>query len=109
MLHDLALHVVAADARRDPRANGLRDALRHLRQAERLAAEQRRDDRLRHEADVVAVDRKPCAARVVAAGFERDTRQTQRRRVAVALEALAPAQPILVERPGPAEPALERP
>src|SRR5207249_5924761 len=103
---DLARHVGVADARRDTRAYRLRELLRDLCEPEGLAGEIGRNDRLRHEADLGAVDRERRAARVVAARLEHDARQPQRRPVAVALESRAAAHALLVERDRPAEAAL---
>src|SRR4051794_41831810 len=108
MLDDLARYVAVADARRDRSAGRLRELLRHLREPERLAAEMGRDDRLRDEADLGAVDRELRAARVVAARLEHAARQPQPRPVAVALEAGAAADVRLVVGDGPPEPAPAR-
>src|SRR3989475_4873699 len=107
MSDDLALHGVVPEPSRDSRA-GLVSLLAHLGEAEGLAAEVGRDDRLRYEPHLCAVDGQPRAARIVAPRFEHDAREPERRRCAVALEAGAALELSLVERDRPAETALVR-
>src|SRR3954462_15130658 len=104
VLDDLAGDLLLADLRLDPRSRD-GQVLAHLRQAQRLAAEERRLDRLRDETDVLAVHREPRARRRVAAGLERHARQPECRRLAVARQRLAPLELPLVERHRPAETA----
>src|SRR6266446_2941641 len=107
MSDDLALHGVVPDASRDSRA-GLVSLLAHLGEPEGLAAEVRRDDRLRYEPHLCAVDGQRRPARIVAARFEHDAREPERSRCAVTLEAGAALELSLVERDRPAESALVR-
>src|SRR2546425_4596907 len=107
MSDDLAGDGVVPDAGRHLRAC-LVLLLAHLGEPEGLAAEVGRDDRLRYEPHLCAVDGQRRPARIVAPRFEYNTREPERSRCAVTLQAGAALELSLVERDRPAETALVR-
>src|SRR2546425_873310 len=86
--HSEAVDALVPDLRLD-RLAGLVQVLRHLRKPERLPAEVGGDDRLRDEADLLAVDPERRAAGFVTAALERDTREAKPRPVLVSGECVA--------------------
>jgi len=96
VLNDLALDVLVADPCRHLRAGHVQ-ALADLRKPERAAVEERRLDRLRDEADLLAVDGERSAARRVSPALEPHAREPQHGRVPVTQDALAALEVALVE------------